>query len=109
MFIGTEAAVLGSALAFHLSGSAAYSEYRDVSRASGPSPSAEASRLYDTASSRFRTRDWLLVGAGAVWAVNVADAYLSGVDGESLLGGGGRAVVVAPTDRGAVALASLRF
>jgi TolB-like protein len=109
MFIGTEAAVLGSALAFHLSGNSAYAQYRDVSRASGPTPSAEASHLYDTASSRYRTRDWLLVGAGVVWAVNVADAYLSGVDGEALMGGGGGAVVVAPTRGGALALASLRF
>ena len=109
MFIGAEAAVLGSALAFHLSGRSAYDDYRSVSRSSGPNPSAEASRLYDTATSRYRTRDWLLVGAAAVWAVNVADAYLSGVDGEALLGGGAATVAVLPTGDGALATASIRF
>jgi hypothetical protein len=39
--------------------------------------------------------------------VNVGYAYLSGVDGERLLGGG--ALVVAPTPHGAMALAALRF
>ncbi len=107
MFIGAEVGLLGSALAFHLSGSAAYSDYRDVSRAT-PNPSAEAARLYDDAASRWRTRNWLLAGAAAVWALNVADAWLSGVDGEALLGGG-PAVAVAPTPGGAQALARVRF
>jgi len=109
LVIGTEVAALGSALAFHLAGDRTYSEYQEVSRASGTSPSAEAERLYDSARSRYRTRDWLLVAAGAVWVANVADAYLSGVDGESLLGGGGAGFALVPTGEGAVAVASLRF
>jgi TolB-like protein len=109
MFIGAEVGLLGSALAFHLSGSAAYDDYRSVSRASGPNPSAEATRLYDDAASRWRTRNWLLAGAAAVWALNVADAWLAGVDGESLLGGPAAGVAVAPSPGGALAVARLRF
>jgi hypothetical protein len=55
--------------------------------------SGEATRLYDQASSRYTTRNWLLVGLAAAWAVNVVDAYTSGVDGQAMLGGG---VAVAP-------------
>lgn len=86
-FAGTEAVLLGGALAFHLSGTKAYDDYKAFSGGGG-APSAEATRLYDQASSRFRTRNWLLVGAGAVWAVNLVDAWISGVDGETMLGGG---------------------
>ncbi|HSN91473.1 MAG TPA: FlgO family outer membrane protein [Anaeromyxobacteraceae bacterium] len=113
-FIGAEAALLGSALGFHLSARSAYDEYLALAPPVPGSPSEEATRLYDLAESRTRTRDWLLVGAAAVWAVNVVDAYLSGVDGESLLGGSASAPrafqpTVALRPGGAVAGALLRF
>lgn len=73
-----------------------------------PNPSAEAARLSDDAASRWRIRNWLLAGAAAVWALNVADAWLPGMDGEALLGGG-PAVAVAPAPGGAQALARVRF
>src|SRR6266568_3558122 len=107
-FLGTEVALLGTALGFHLAGSKAYTQYQDVGPAPGQSPSAEASQLYDLSASRYRTRDDLLIAAGAVWIVNVVDAYVSGVDGEKLLSGGSSAAVV-PVDGGALAVASLRF
>jgi hypothetical protein len=113
-FIGAEAAVLGSALAFHLAGNAAYDDYRAVGPSSGGSPAQRAAELYDTASSRYRTRNWLLVGAAAVWALNVVDAYASGVDGDAMLGGGAEAAarlapVVAPAGDGAMVALAGRF
>jgi TolB-like protein len=106
-FLGTEVALLGTALGYHVAGNKAYSQYQSVGPGAGGSPSAEASSLYDTASSRYRTRDALLIAAGAVWVVNVVDAYVSGVDGETLMGGASAAVVPAPG--GALAMAMLRF
>jgi TolB-like protein len=96
-FIGAEVALLGTALGFHLAGNAAYDDYRAVGAGAGGSPSQRATELYDTAASRYRTRNWLLVGAAAVWALNVVDAYASGVDGEAAMGGGaGLAARIAP-------------
>ncbi len=109
LFLGAEVALLGSAVAFHLSGASAYSDYRNVAPASGTSASAEAERLYDVAASRYRTRDVLLVCAGAVWAVNVVDAWVSGVDGQQLLSGGPARVAVVPAAGGGMAVASVRF
>jgi TolB-like protein len=108
-FLGTEAALLGGALAFHLSAEDAYSDYEAVQPGSGTSPTADAERLYDLAASRYRTRDVLLVGAAAVWAVNVVDAWVSGVDGEQLLSGGPARVAFVPARGGGVAVATLRF
>jgi TolB-like protein len=95
-FAGAEVALLGAALGYHLAGQSAWSAYKKVGPASGTNPSAEATRLYDRAESRFTTRNWLLLGGAAVWAVGVVDAYVSGVDGRALLGGGG---VVAGAER----------
>lgn len=100
VFAGAEVGLLGSALAFHLSGTRAYDDYQAFG-GGGPSPSAEAARLYDQATSRFRTRNWLLAGAGVVWAVNLVDAWVSGVDGEAMLGGGAVAAAPVPMDGGA--------
>jgi TolB-like protein len=110
-FLGTEVALLGSAIGFHVAGNKSYAQYQDVGPAPGQSPSAEASKLYDDASSRYRTRDYLLIAAGAVWVVNVVDAYVSGVDGEKLLSGGagGPTAAVVPVGGGAMAVAALRF
>jgi TolB-like protein len=80
-FMGATVGLLGGAAALHLSGSDAYSSYQ---KATSP---AAASRLYDDASTRFQARNWLLFGAGAVWVLGIVDAYVSGVDGQALLGG----------------------
>jgi hypothetical protein len=69
-------------VAFHVSGTSAKSSYE---KATSPS---DATRYFDDAQSSFRTRNWLLVGAGAVWAANVVDAWVSGVDGQAALAGG---------------------
>jgi TolB-like protein len=87
-FMGAEVALLGGAVGFHLSGNAERSKYRKAKTA------ADATFYYQRASNRYQTRNWLLVGAGAVWAANVVDAWISGVDGEKLLGG--ERVVAAP-------------
>jgi TolB-like protein len=87
-FGGAEVALLGGAVAFHLSGNSERSKYRKARTA------ADATFYYQRASNRYQTRNWLLVGAGAVWALNVVDAWVSGVDGEKLLGG--EQVVAAP-------------
>lgn len=86
-FAGAEVALLGAALGYHLAGNAAWSDYRKVN-AGTPSPSADATRLYDLASSRYTTRNWLLAGCGVVWVAGLVDAWVSGVDGQALLGGG---------------------
>lgn len=93
-FATAEVALLGSAVAFHLSGTSAWNDYKAIEGGAGAS--AEATRLYDQASSRFRTRNWLLVGGGTVWIAGLVDAWISGVDGEALLGGGPTAAAGAP-------------
>lgn len=90
-FAATEVALLGAAVAFHLSGNAAWDDYEAIDGGGGASPSAEATRLYDLADGRYRTRNWLLVGGAAVWAAGIVDAWISGVDGKALLGGGATA------------------
>jgi len=106
--IGAEAALIGGAVAFHLSGQAAYDRYLKKNTAGqlGGSPSAEAAALYATSASRYRTRDWLIVGAVAGWLLNVGDAWYSGVDGERLVQGG-LAVAPVPLHGGAVGLVAL--
>jgi TolB-like protein len=101
-FAGTELALLGAAAAYHLAGNQAHDEYLKVGASAGGSPSAEATRLYDLASSRYTTRNWLLIGGAGVWVVNLVDAWVSGVDGQELLGGG--ATAQASGGRGAVTL-----
>ncbi|HET9553606.1 MAG TPA: FlgO family outer membrane protein [Anaeromyxobacteraceae bacterium] len=107
-FLGTEVGLLGGALGFHLAGAKAYDDYKAFG-GGGAAPSAEAARLYDQATSRYRTRDWLLVGAGAVWALNLVDAWVSGVDGQALLGGGAVAAAPVPLDGGAGVVVAGRF
>jgi TolB-like protein len=108
-FLGTEVALLGTAIGFHVSGNQAYSDYEAVGPGAGGSPSAEAQRLYDLASSRYQTRNLLLVAAGAVWVASAVDAYVSGVDGEKLLAGGAVAAAVVPLSGGALAVARVGF
>jgi TolB-like protein len=87
-FAAAEVALLAGAAGFHLSGNAERRKYHGARTAS------DAAYYYTRASSRYQTRNWLLVGAGVVWAVNVVDAWASGVDGEKLLQG--EQVVAAP-------------
>jgi TolB-like protein len=95
-----EAALLGGAVAAHLAGAAAEDDYRARTGADlGSDPSAAAAALRETAQDRYQLRNALLWAAAGVWALNVADAYWSGVDGEAiaaaplpLAGGGGIAL-----------------
>lgn len=114
LVIGGEVALGAAALAYHLAGQSAYDRYTRANTAAqlGPQPSAEARRLYDDATSKYRTRNWLLVGVAGLWALNAADAWLSGVDGERLLSGGvaqGAGLAPLPLPGGGGAVASLRF
>lgn len=104
LFIGGEVALAGAAVGFHLAGNDAYDDYLARTRADqlGGSPSQRATDLYDTAASRYRARNWLVAGAAALWLLNVADAWLSGVDGASLVDAG---VAAAPLPGGAALLA----
>lgn len=98
--LGSEVALLASGIAFHLAGESAYSQYRSQTSAGqlGQNPTAQAQALYDTATSRYRVRNVLMFSAIGLWAANVADAYLSGVDGDQLLGGGVAQRVAVGTD-----------
>ena len=101
---GTEAALLGGALAFHLRGSSAEDDYRRRTTAGelGSDPAAAAAALRRKAEQAYRTRNTLLWISAGVWALNVADAWLSGVDGEKLLG-------AVPLEDGAGVFLSGRF
>jgi TolB-like protein len=81
VILGTEVALLGAAGAFHLAGGSAKSDYQ---KSTDP---AKAASLRADAQRDFRWRNGLLVAAGALWVLNVADAYLSGVDGDRLVAG----------------------
>lgn len=93
-FAGTEVALLGGAATFHLLAKSEHRKYRRADTAS------DATYYYQRASTRYQTRNWLLVGAAAVWGLNVVDAWVSGVDGESLLGGQRVVAVPVPMDGG---------
>jgi len=106
LIIGTELALGGAALGFHLAGQSSYDKYTSATS------SAQAQQYYEESASHYRTRNWLLASMGGVWLLNVADAWLSGVDGEQLLSGGvARAPALAPLalPGGAGLLATARF
>ncbi len=109
LLLGAEAGLLGASLAFHLLGNRAYDQYtsRTSSASLGPDPTGQAQQLYDTAASRYRVRNGLLIGAAAVWLFAVVDAWVSGVDGERLLGGG--VALGAPEPGGARLAYAARF
>lgn len=110
LIMGAEAALIGGAVAFHLSGEKAYSDYTSKTNAGdlGTDPASEAAQLYDTAESRYKTRNILLFCAAGLWVANLVDAYLSGVDGDEMLAGGVAWKPVVTTDGKAV-YAALRF
>ncbi len=107
-FLGTEVVLLGGAVTYQVLGSKAYDDYLAFG-GGGPSPTSEAQKRYDLAASDYRTRNWLLGGAAVVWALNVVDAYVSGVDGEALLGGGALTAIPVPVDGGAGLVVAGRF
>ena len=87
VFIGAEAALLGGAAFLHLAGASKESAYKKYAPAEGTDPStaaAEVRSLRDAAETRYGQRNWAIGGAAAVWLVNAADAYFSGVDGDKL-------------------------
>ena len=90
LILTAELGLIAGGVAFHLLGQHAYSQYTSQTSAGqlGSNPSAQAQSLYDTAVSRYQTRNVLFIVAGGLWAANILDAYLSGVDGDSLLSGG---------------------
>jgi TolB-like protein len=99
-FAAAEAVVLGGALVFHLQGQRAEDQYHSKTSAGdlGSDPSAAAASLRRRADRAYGTRNTLLWVALGVWAVNVADAWYSGIDGEAALAlapapGGGTLVV----------------
>ncbi|MFO0584314.1 MAG: FlgO family outer membrane protein [Anaeromyxobacter sp.] len=98
-FGGAALALAGGAAVFHLSGTSSRSDYDKATS------SEAATKAYDDAQTAFRTRNWLLAGLGAVWAVNVIDAYASGVDGEAALGGGVAFAPVAAPGAGGLVVA----
>jgi TolB-like protein len=90
VILGAELALIGSGVAFHIAGDNAYNRYTSATSAGqlGTDPSGQAQRLYDTAVTRYRLRNGLLIGAAGLWMLNILDAYLSGVDGDAMLSGG---------------------
>jgi hypothetical protein len=91
LVLAAEVGLFGAAIAFHFLGEKAYSDYTSKTSAGalgGGDPTVSAQSLYDTAHSRYQTRNVLLFVAGGLWLANIFDAYFSGVDGDSLLAGG---------------------
>lgn len=81
VILGTEVALIGGAGAFHVLGEGAK---RDYQKSTDP---ARAATLRADAERDLRWRNGLLVAAGALWVLNVADAYFSGVDGDRIVAG----------------------
>ncbi len=102
-FGAAAAGTLGAALAFHLVGQGAERDYQNKVNPGqlGGDPSAEAAALRQKATDNYQRRNAFLIGAGAVWAAGVVDAYLFGVDGEKAADG--LALGVAPEGLGIAA------
>ncbi len=78
-FLGTEIALLSSALAFHVAGDSYLNTYNQQARAQmANDPMGRVRRLHEAAQARYQLRDCLLLAATGMWVVNMADAYLSG-------------------------------
>lgn len=100
LFGGGVALLVGGAVGYHLAGAKAEDDYRSKSTATalGGDPAQAAAELRKRAEDRYATRNALLIGAAALWALNVGDAWLSGTDGERL-------VVAGTPTQGGLALA----
>lgn len=101
-FAVAAAGLLAGGLYAHFSGAGSYQSYKRAPT------QAEAARLFDDAQTSYRTRNWLLAGTAAVWALNVLDAYVSGVDGAAALSGG-LAAAPAPFPSGAALVLAGRW
>lgn len=99
VFGALAAGTLGTAVLFHVRGARSERDYETLVTAQqlGGDPAGQAAALRADAEDAYRTRNALLWGAAAVWAVNVADAYLFGVDGDRIVDG----VAVLPRPAGA--------
>lgn len=75
-FLVTALGALGTAGAFYVAASQAHSSYQ------GATPEVVAD--LDTANNRIAVANACLIGFGLVWAINVADAYLSGEDATTI-------------------------
>jgi TolB-like protein len=93
---GGEVVLVGGAVAAQVLGQSAESKYRKAT----DTATADAQRRRSESS--YGWRNGLLIGAAGLWALNVADAWLSGVDGDKL-------VTVEAIDRGAAVALALRF
>lgn len=95
VFGGAALLAVGGAVAYHLKGSKAESDYNAKVTAGqlGTDPGSAAAKLRADANSAYRTRNVFVYGALGVWAVAAADAYLFGVDGEKAAEG----LALAPT------------
>jgi TolB-like protein len=104
VYVGATALLAGGAVWFHLAGTSKEQEYRDYRPPGGGADgSGAAAALRDDAQGLLRLRNGFVLGAAAVWLVNVADAYLFGVDG------GAVAVAPAPLAGGAALAVAGRF
>lgn len=101
VFASAEVLALGGALTFHLLGASAEDEYKSATPESLGASAADASsqivELRETAESRYQIRNVMLYTAAGIWAYNVLDAWMNGVDGESQVN---RGVALAGSDRG---------
>ena len=109
LVLGTEIALLSTALAFHLAGDSVLTAYTQQARAQvSTDPTGRVQQLYRDAQARYQVRDALLFAATSVWALNLADAYLSGgkgCRGRLILDAGG---AIPMSNRGLAPLAAIR-
>jgi TolB-like protein len=98
VFGALAAGTVGTALWFHLQGAKAQRDYDRLVTAGqlGSDPAGRAAALRADAEGAYRTRNGFLWAAAGVWVVNVADAYLFGIDGDRVVDG----VALAPRPGG---------
>jgi TolB-like protein len=112
-FLGAVYGSAAAAVAFHLLGAQAERTYKDTVTpealcASAGLPSTctpaqqqqAADSLRTKAESRYSVRNVAAGVAVGLWVVNILDAYVSGIDGDKLLGG--TSAFVLPAERGGV-------
>jgi TolB-like protein len=99
-------ATVGTAVAFHLSGTKAEQDYRSrvtPGQLGGGDPGASALALRERANKDYRWRNGFVLGAAGVWALAAMDAYLFGVDGEKAANG--LALAPVPAGNGGMGIA----
>lgn len=107
VFGALAAGTLGTAIWFHVQGTKAERDYDRLVTAGqlGSDPASRAAALRADAEDSYRTRNAFLWAAAGAWLVNVADAYLFGIDGDRLVDG----VAVAPRPGGVELALAARF